>query len=201
MVDASQGVEAQTVANAFLASRHNLTIIPVINKIDLPAAQPDFVKEQIENVLAIPADDALADQREKRPRCRRSARSDREARADAKRLGGCAAAGADFRFLVRHLPRRGGPGARDGRPHRAADEDSPVRQQRSATKWKRSARSRRNPSCSTSWPRATWASSSPISSAWPMRAWAIRWSRPTDPRRPCPDSKPSNRWSSRAYFP
>ncbi|MGA8223503.1 MAG: translation elongation factor 4 [Candidatus Acidiferrales bacterium] len=59
VVDASQGVEAQTVANAFLASRHNLTIIPVINKIDLPAAQPDRVKEQIENVLAIPADDAI----------------------------------------------------------------------------------------------------------------------------------------------
>ena len=59
VVDASQGVEAQTVANTFLAARHNLTIIPVINKIDLPAAQPDFAKEQIENVLAIPADDAL----------------------------------------------------------------------------------------------------------------------------------------------
>jgi GTP-binding protein LepA len=59
VVDASQGVEAQTVANAFLASRHNLTILPVINKIDLPAAQPEQVKEQIESVLAIPADDAL----------------------------------------------------------------------------------------------------------------------------------------------
>jgi GTP-binding protein LepA len=59
VVDASQGVEAQTVANAFLASRYNLTILPVINKIDLPAARPDHVKEQIENVLAIPADDAL----------------------------------------------------------------------------------------------------------------------------------------------
>ncbi|HET8921605.1 MAG TPA: translation elongation factor 4 [Candidatus Acidoferrum sp.] len=59
VVDASQGVEAQTVANTFLAAGHNLTIIPVINKIDLPAAQPDFVKEQIENVLAIHADDAL----------------------------------------------------------------------------------------------------------------------------------------------
>jgi len=59
VVDASQGVEAQTVANAFLASRHNLEIIPVINKIDLPAAQPEYVKEQIENVLAIPAQDAL----------------------------------------------------------------------------------------------------------------------------------------------
>jgi GTP-binding protein LepA len=59
IVDASQGVEAQTVANAFLAASHNLTIVPVINKIDLPAAQPDFVKEQIESVLAIPAEDAL----------------------------------------------------------------------------------------------------------------------------------------------
>ena len=59
VVDASQGVEAQTLANAFLAAGHNLIIIPVINKIDLPAAQPDYVKEQIESVLAIPADDAL----------------------------------------------------------------------------------------------------------------------------------------------
>jgi GTP-binding protein LepA len=59
VVDASQGVEAQTVANTFLAAAHNLTIIPVINKIDLPAAQPEQVKEQIENVLAIPAGDAL----------------------------------------------------------------------------------------------------------------------------------------------
>jgi len=59
VVDASQGVEAQTVANTFLAAGHNLTIIPVINKIDLPAAEPDKVKEQIESVLAIPADDAL----------------------------------------------------------------------------------------------------------------------------------------------
>ncbi len=59
VVDASQGVEAQTVANTFLASGHNLTILPVINKIDLPAAQPNYVKEQIEGVLAIAADDAL----------------------------------------------------------------------------------------------------------------------------------------------
>src|SRR5437762_1001067 len=59
VVDASQGVEAQTVANTFLAAGHNLTILPVINKIDLPAAQPDFVREQIESVLAIPADDAM----------------------------------------------------------------------------------------------------------------------------------------------
>jgi GTP-binding protein LepA len=60
VVDASQGVEAQTVANTFLAAQHNLTIIPVINKIDLPAAQTEQVKAQIESVLAIPAADALA---------------------------------------------------------------------------------------------------------------------------------------------
>jgi GTP-binding protein LepA len=59
VVDASQGVEAQTVANTFLAAGSNLTILPVINKIDLPAAQTEFVREQIESVLAIPADDAL----------------------------------------------------------------------------------------------------------------------------------------------
>ena len=60
IVDASQGVEAQTVANTFLAAQHNLTIIPVVNKIDLPAAQPEEVKAQMENVLAIPTADALA---------------------------------------------------------------------------------------------------------------------------------------------
>src|SRR6201982_3848807 len=59
VVDAPQGVEAQTVANTFLAAASNLTIVPVINKIDLPAAQTEYVKEQIENVLAIPAHDAL----------------------------------------------------------------------------------------------------------------------------------------------
>ena len=60
VVDASQGVEAQTVANTFLAAQHNLTIIPVINKIDLPAAQTEEVKSQLESVLAISAADALA---------------------------------------------------------------------------------------------------------------------------------------------
>ncbi len=59
VVDASQGVEAQTVANTFLAAHHNLTILPVINKIDLPAAQPEQAREQIENVLALAAGDAL----------------------------------------------------------------------------------------------------------------------------------------------
>ncbi len=59
VVDASQGVEAQTVANTFLAAQHNLTIVPVINKIDLPAAQPEEVRAQLESVLTIPGADAL----------------------------------------------------------------------------------------------------------------------------------------------
>jgi GTP-binding protein LepA len=59
IVDAAQGVEAQTLANAYLAIDNELEIIPVINKIDLPAAQPDEVKRQIEEVVGIPADEAL----------------------------------------------------------------------------------------------------------------------------------------------
>ena len=59
VVDATQGVEAQTVANAMMAMNANLEIIPLINKIDLPAAEPERVKEEIEEGLAIPADDAI----------------------------------------------------------------------------------------------------------------------------------------------
>ena len=59
IVDAAQGVEAQTLANAYLAIDNDLEIIPIINKIDLPTARPDEAKRQIEEVIGIPADDAL----------------------------------------------------------------------------------------------------------------------------------------------
>ncbi|MFA5111187.1 MAG: translation elongation factor 4 [Desulfobaccales bacterium] len=59
LVDASQGVEAQTVANLYLAMEHDLTIIPVINKIDLPAADVDGVKDQIERELGLDSDHVL----------------------------------------------------------------------------------------------------------------------------------------------
>ncbi len=59
VVDATQGVEAQTVSNATLAMNANLDIVPAINKIDLPSAHPDEVKIEIEDDLAIPADDAV----------------------------------------------------------------------------------------------------------------------------------------------
>src|SRR6186713_2606465 len=59
LVDASQGVEAQTLANAYLAVESNLEIIPVINKIDLPGAQPDEAKRQIEEIIGLDASGAI----------------------------------------------------------------------------------------------------------------------------------------------
>ncbi len=59
VVDASQGVEAQTLANTYLALHHNLEIVPVINKIDLPAAEPERIREQIEEIIGLDASDAL----------------------------------------------------------------------------------------------------------------------------------------------
>ncbi len=59
IVDAAQGVEAQTVANVHLAMKQGLTIIPVINKIDLPHANIPMAKQQLEDILAIPGDDAI----------------------------------------------------------------------------------------------------------------------------------------------
>ena len=58
VVDSSQGVEAQTLANVYLALDNNLEILPVINKVDLPNARPDEVKKEIEDIIGIPADDA-----------------------------------------------------------------------------------------------------------------------------------------------
>ena len=58
VVDAAQGVEAQTLANVYLALDHDLDVVPVINKIDLPSAEPERVKEEIEDVIGIEAEDA-----------------------------------------------------------------------------------------------------------------------------------------------
>lgn len=58
IVDASQGIEAQTLANTYLAIDHDLEVVPVINKIDLPSAQPEHVIKEVEDVIGIPAEDA-----------------------------------------------------------------------------------------------------------------------------------------------
>ena len=60
-MDAAQGVEAQTLANVYLALDHDLDVMPVINKIDLPSAQPDEVVKEIEDVIGIEAEDAPAE--------------------------------------------------------------------------------------------------------------------------------------------
>ena len=59
VVDAAQGVEAQTLANVYLAIEHDLEIVPIINKIDLPSAQPEVVREEIERVVGLPGEDAI----------------------------------------------------------------------------------------------------------------------------------------------
>ena len=58
IVDAAQGIEAQTLANVYLALDNNLEILPVINKIDLPSANPKWAKQEIEDIIGIPAEDA-----------------------------------------------------------------------------------------------------------------------------------------------
>ena len=123
VVDASQGVEAQTVANTFLAARHNLTIIPVINKIDLPAAQPDFVKEQIENVLAIPADDALLISAKSGIGVEEVLEAIVRACPPPKGSAENPLQALIFDSWFDHLSRRGRAGARDGGPHHAAHEN------------------------------------------------------------------------------
>ena len=58
VVDATQGVEAQTLANTYLAMDHDLEILPVFNKIDLPAADPMKAKQEVEDIIGLPAMDA-----------------------------------------------------------------------------------------------------------------------------------------------
>jgi len=110
VVDASQGVEAQTLANTYLALHHNLEIIPVINKIDLPSAEPERIREQIETVIGLDASEAVL--------------------ASAKNgvIAGCAVARADIRLLVRFVPRRHHSGARGRRPRSQRHEDPAVEQ-------------------------------------------------------------------------
>ena len=75
VVDASQGIEAQTLANVYLALEHDLEIIPVINKIDLPSAQPECVNKEIEDVIGLDTSEAPAGFGQDRPERRGCARS------------------------------------------------------------------------------------------------------------------------------
>ena len=106
LVDASQGVEAQTLANAYLAVDNSLDIIPVINKIDLPGAQPDETRRQIEEIIGLPAEGAIL------ASAKEGIGTEEILEAIVARLpppegdDDRPAEGADLRLLVRLLPRR-----------------------------------------------------------------------------------------------
>ena len=117
VVDASQGVEAQTLANAYLAIHHGLEVIPVINKIDLPSADILRTQEAIEKAVGLDATDAIPVSAKTGQGVERSARGDCSPPAAAHRRSRCPAAGADLRFVVRRLPRRDRAGARDAGHH------------------------------------------------------------------------------------
>ncbi len=121
-MDAGQGVEAQSVANCYTAIEQGLEVMPVLNKMDLPQAEPERVKEEIESIIGIDATDAVA--------C--SAKSGMGVLEVLERLVTAipapegeierAAAGADHRLLVRQLPRRGLAGTGEERPAKKGDK-------------------------------------------------------------------------------
>jgi GTP-binding protein LepA len=84
VVDAAQGVEAQSVANCYTAVEQGLEVVPVLNKIDLPTADVEKVKAEIEAVIGIDADRRGRDQRQDRPQRARRARGDRQAHPAAE---------------------------------------------------------------------------------------------------------------------
>ena len=85
LVDAAQGIEAQTLANAYLALEHDLEIVAALNKIDLPAADPDRYAAEIETVLGVPADQILRHLRQDRRGRARAARRHLRAHPAARR--------------------------------------------------------------------------------------------------------------------
>ena len=121
VVDASQGIEAQTLANAYLAVAENLTLIPVANKIDLPSADPVRAAEEIEEVLGLDATSVLPVSAKEGDRHPRAARADRRARCRRRR----ATPDAPLRALIfdawfDSVRRRRGARPRRRRSHRAA---------------------------------------------------------------------------------
>ena len=115
VVDAAQGVEAQSVANCYTALEQGLEVVPVINKIDLPSAEPERVIEEIENIIGIEATDAVLVSAKTGEGVPAAARGTRAAHTAARRGHESAVAGADRRFLVRQLRRRRLAGARHER--------------------------------------------------------------------------------------
>ena len=115
LVDASQGVEAQTLANAYLAVDNALEIIPVINKIDLPGAQPDEAKRQIEEIVGLDASGAILASAKEGTGVHEILEAIVTPAPAADGRSRRAVEGADLRFVVRPVSRRDHPDARDRR--------------------------------------------------------------------------------------
>ena len=199
VVDASQGVEAQTLANVYQAIDAGLEIVPVLNKIDLPAAEPDRVKQQIEDVIGLDASEAVPIS------AKTGLNIDQVLEAIVTRLpppkgdAGRAAQGAADRFLLRRLSGRGGAGAH----HRWRTEEGPEDPHDGGRRRLSGRADRRlhaqEGARSKAWAPAKSASSPPRSSRWPTPRSATP--SPTSARarpRPCPASSRRSRWCSAA---
>ena len=197
LVDASQGVEAQTLANAYLAVENNLEIIPVINKIDLPSAQPEEARRQIEEIIGLDGAGALLASAKQGTGVARDSRGDRPSPAAAARESRRAAQGAHFRLVVRRLPGRRDRRPRDRRGAEARHEDSADGR---GTGLRRGAGRRvfaqaRSSSTSSALEKSGFSSRTSRRSA--TRRSATRSPRAGGRRRSrSPDSRSSSRWSS-----
>ena len=115
LVDAAQGIEAQTLANCYLALENDLEIVACLNKLDLPAADPDRCAAEIEQVLGIPADEILRISAKTGDGVPELLDAVIERIPAADRRPGRPAPGADLRLVLRQLPRGGVVGAGDDR--------------------------------------------------------------------------------------
>ena len=120
VVDAAQGIEAQTLANAYLAIENDLEIVPVVNKIDLPQADPDAAAAEVADLIGDDADNVLRISAKTGRGRRGGARRDRRADPGAGGRPGGAGARAHLRLLLRPVPRRRRVRPRRRRPLRDA---------------------------------------------------------------------------------
>ena len=192
VVDASQGVEAQTLANVYQALDNNLEILPVLNKVDLPAADPDRVKQQIEDVIGLDASHAIPISAKTGKNVAAVLEAIVERLPPPKGDRQRAAQGAADRQLVRRLSRRRRAGAR----HRRRAEEGPEDQadgvgRRLPDRARRHLPPQAGDAGSSSGPARS-ASSPPPSSRWPTRASATRSpTRGSRPPKPLPGFKPA----------
>ena len=174
VVDAAQGIEAQTLANVHLALAQGLVIVPVLNKIDLPSAQPDVVIEELENVLAIPREEVILVSAKDGTNVEAVLEAIVERVPPPKGDPSAAAPGPHLRFALRRLQGRRRlrpPGAGHPAGRRVASASWPPARRARSWSWASSARSWCPWRCSVP---ARWATWPPASSRCATARWATR---------------------------